>query len=164
MKAGIGTASMHVGGLTVGAIMVVNSFGDVIDPQTGQIIAGARSIDHGPLKLGDADYFGNTLEIMKTFMGRTALGFATKSNTVIGVIATNAKLTKPEATKVAQMAQDGLARTIRPAHTMLDGMQSLRWQLARKKLIHLRSARLRQMWWRRPSSVQCKGQARQEAC
>lgn len=121
MKAGIGTASMHVGSLTVGAIMVVNSFGDVIDPQTGQIIVGARSINLGSLKLGDAGYFGDTLEIMKTFTDHTVLGFSTKSNTVIGVIATNAKLTKPEATKVAQMAQDGLARTIRPAHTMLDG-------------------------------------------
>ncbi len=121
MKAGIGTASIQVGGLIVGAIVVVNSFGDVIDPQTGQIVAGARSINLGPLKLGEEGYFGNTLEIMKTFIGRTVLGFATKSNTVIGVIATNAKLTKPEATKVAQMAQDGLARTIRPAHTMLDG-------------------------------------------
>ena len=121
MKSGIGTASIQVSGLIVGAIMAVNSFGDVIDPQTGQIIAGARSINLGPLKLGEEGYFGNTLEIMKTSIGRIVLGFASKSNTVIGVIATNAKLTKPEATKVAQMAQDGLARTIRPAHTMLDG-------------------------------------------
>jgi L-aminopeptidase/D-esterase-like protein len=73
------------------------------------------------LKLGQDGYFGNTLEIMKTFIGRTVLGFATKANTVIGVVATNANLTKAEATKVAQMAQDGLARSIRPAHTMLDG-------------------------------------------
>jgi L-aminopeptidase/D-esterase-like protein len=58
---------------------------------------------------------------MKTFIGRTVLGFATRANTVIGAVATNAKLSKAEATKVAQMAQDGLARTIRPAHTMLDG-------------------------------------------
>jgi len=121
MKSGIGTVSMHVGGLIVGAIVAVNAFGDVIDPQTGQIIAGARSINLGLLKFGEESYFGDTLEIMKTFIGRTVLGFATKSNTVIGVVATNAKLTKPEATKVAQMAQDGLARTIRPAHTMLDG-------------------------------------------
>jgi L-aminopeptidase/D-esterase-like protein len=121
MKSGIGTVSLHVGGLIVGTIVAVNAFGDVIDPQTGQIIAGARSINLGLLKFGDESYFGDTLEIMKTFIGRTVLGFATKSNTVIGVVATNAKLTKSEATKVAQMAQDGLARTIRPAHTMLDG-------------------------------------------
>ena len=121
MKAGIGSASMHVGGLIVGALVAVNAFGDVIDPQTGQIIAGARSTNLGPLKLGQEGYFGNTLEIMKTFIGRTVLGFATKTNTVIGVVVTNANLTKAEATKVAQMAQDGLARSIRPAHTMLDG-------------------------------------------
>ena len=121
MKAGIGTASMKVGGLVVGAIMAVNSFGDVIDPETGQIIAGARSTNLGPLRLGQEGYFGDTLEIMKTFVGRTVLGFATKANTVVGVVATNARLSKSEATKVAQMAQDGVARTIRPAHTMLDG-------------------------------------------
>ncbi|MGB7876705.1 MAG: P1 family peptidase [Anaerolineales bacterium] len=121
MKAGSGTASMNAGGLIVGAMVAVNAFGDVIDPQSGQIIAGARSTKLGPLKLGQDGYFGDTLEIMKTFIGRTALGFATRANTVIGVVATNARLSKPEATKVAQMAQDGLARAIRPAHTMLDG-------------------------------------------
>ena len=121
MKAGIGTASMQAGGLIVGALVAVNCFGDVIDSRTGQIIAGARSTNLGPLKLGQEGYFGDTLETMKTFIGRTVLGFATKGNTVIGVIATNANLTKAEATKVAQMAQDGLARSIRPAHTMLDG-------------------------------------------
>jgi L-aminopeptidase/D-esterase-like protein len=121
MKAGIGTASLNVGGLVIGAIVAVNALGDVIDPQTGQILAGARSTQLGPFTLGQEGYFGNTLEIMKTFVGRTVLSFATKANTVIGVVATNAKLSKPEATKVAQMAQDGIARTIRPAHTMLDG-------------------------------------------
>jgi L-aminopeptidase/D-esterase-like protein len=121
MKAGIGTASLNVGGLVIGAIVAVNALGDVIDPQTGQILAGARSTQLGPFTLGQEGYFGNTLEIMKTFVGRTVLSFATKANTVIGVVATNAKLSKPEATKVAQMAQDGVARTIRPAHTMLDG-------------------------------------------
>ena len=121
MKSGIGAASMNVGGLVIGALMAVNAFGDVIDPQTGQIIAGARSTNPGSLKLGQDGYFGDTLEIMKTFKGRTVLSFATQANTVIGVVATNAKLTKSEATKVAQMAQDGIARAIRPAHTMLDG-------------------------------------------
>lgn len=121
MKSGIGTASMNVGGLVIGAMVAVNALGDMIDPKTGGIIAGARSTNLGPLKLGQEGYFGDTLEIMKTFIGRTVLGFATKANTVIGVVATNAKLTKAETTKVAQMAQDGIARTIRPAHTMLDG-------------------------------------------
>jgi len=121
MKSGIGTASMNVGRLVIGALIAVNAFGDVIDPQRGDIIAGARSTNLGPLKLGHEGYFRNTLETMKTFNERTVLGFATKANTVIGVVATNAKLTKAEVTKVAQMAQDGLARAIRPAHTMLDG-------------------------------------------
>lgn len=121
IKAGIGTASLQAGGLIVGALVAVNAFGDVIDSQTGQIIAGARSTHLGPLKLGQEGYFGDTLEIMKTFISRTVLGFATKANTVIGAVATNANLTKAEATKVAQMAQDGVARAIRPAHTMLDG-------------------------------------------
>lgn len=121
MKTGIGTASIQAGGLIVGALVAVNAFGDVIDPQGGQILAGARSTNLGPLKLGQAGYFGDTLEIMKTFIGKTVMGFATRANTLIGVVATNAKLSKAEATKVAQMAQDGIARTVRPAHTMLDG-------------------------------------------
>jgi L-aminopeptidase/D-esterase-like protein len=58
---------------------------------------------------------------MRTLVGRTVLGFAARENTVIGVVATNARLDKEQVNKVAQMAQDGLARTIRPAHTMLDG-------------------------------------------
>jgi len=58
---------------------------------------------------------------MKTLVGRTVLGFAARENTVIGVVATNARLSKEQANKVAQMAQDGVARAIRPAHTMLDG-------------------------------------------
>jgi L-aminopeptidase/D-esterase-like protein len=121
MKAGLGTASMEANGIVVGAIVAVNSWGDVVDPKSGEIVAGARSTKLGPLKLGQEGYFGDTLEMMKSFLGRTAVGFAMKANTVIGAIATNAKLTQAEATKVAQMAQDGLARTIRPAHTMLDG-------------------------------------------
>jgi L-aminopeptidase/D-esterase-like protein len=122
MKAGLGTSSMEIGaGVIVGAIAAVNAFGDVIDPKTGQIVAGARSTSLGPLKLGSPGYFADTPEVMRTFIGRTVLGFATKANTVIGAVATNAGLTKAEATKVAQMAHDGLARAVRPAHTMLDG-------------------------------------------
>ena len=121
MKAGLGTASMEANGVVVGAIVVVNSWGDVVDPKTGEIVAGARSTSLGPLKIGSREYFADTLEMMKSFLGGTAVGVATGANTVIGVVAANARLTKAEATKVAQMAQDGLARTIRPAHTMLDG-------------------------------------------
>jgi L-aminopeptidase/D-esterase-like protein len=122
MKSGIGTASLEIGaGVIVGAIAAVNAFGDVIDPSTGQIIAGARSRDVGPLHIGAPGYFADTMHVMQTLIGRTALGFGSRGNTVIGVVATNAKLDKEDTNKVAQMAHDGLARTIRPAHTMLDG-------------------------------------------
>jgi L-aminopeptidase/D-esterase-like protein len=122
MKSGIGTASIEIGaGVIVGAIAAVNAFGDVIDPSTGQIIAGARSRDVGPLHIGAPGYFADTLQVMQTLIGRSALGFSSRGDTVIGVVATNAKLDKEQANKVAQMAHDGLARTIRPAHTMVDG-------------------------------------------
>ncbi len=103
MKSGIGTSSVDINGVVIGALAAVNAIGDVVDSKTGKIIAGLRS--------------GSTLAWMKKNQPRSV----TKSNTVIGVIATNAKLTKAEATKVAQMAQDGLAQSIRPAHTMYDG-------------------------------------------
>lgn len=122
MKSGIGTTSLEIGaGIIVGAIVAVNAFGDVIDPSTAQIIAGARSKEVGPLHIGASGYFADTLQVMQTLIGRTALGFGSRGNTVIGVVATNAKLNKEEVNKVAQMAHDGLARSIRPAHTMLDG-------------------------------------------
>jgi L-aminopeptidase/D-esterase-like protein len=122
MKAGIGTASIEIeAGVVVGAIIAVNALGDIVDPTTGQILAGARSTDPVPLPIGAPGYFADTLQVMKTLMGRTTMGFATQAHTVIGVVATNASLTKEEVNKVAQMAQDGLARTIRPAHTMHDG-------------------------------------------
>lgn len=122
MKSGIGTASMKIGrGIIVGAIAAVNPFGDVVDPGTGKIIAGARTAKVGPLTIGQEETFAGTLQVMRTLIGRTALSFASRANTVIGVIATNAKLDKNETNKVAQMAHNGLARTIRPAHTMFDG-------------------------------------------
>ena len=123
MKSGLGTASMDIGGgVIVGAIVAVNAWGDVIDPKTGEIVAGLRSGKVGPLRVGGKDpAFANTLAMMKSPIGRGVLGLASRGNTVIGAVATNAKLTKAQATKVAQMAQDGFARTIRPAHTMLDG-------------------------------------------
>jgi L-aminopeptidase/D-esterase-like protein len=114
MKAGLGTASVDLGeGLVVGAIVAVNAFGDVIDPHTGQIMAGARSLD--------GTGFADTLAVMKSLVGKTNPSFAESRDTIIGVVATNAQLNKEEANKVAQMAHDGLARTVRPAHTMFDG-------------------------------------------
>jgi len=122
MKSGIGTASMEIGGgVVVAAIVAVNAFGDVIDPATGQILVGARTLQQGPVRIGTGPVFADTLQVMKTLVGRTSLGFSTREHTVIGVVASNARLDKEQTNKVAQMAQDGLARTIRPAHTMLDG-------------------------------------------
>lgn len=121
-KGGIGTASMEIGGgIIIGAIMAVNAFGDVVDPLNGAILAGARTVHKGPVKVGKHEIFADSMEVMKGMIGRTALGAASSANTVIGVVATNAKLNKPQATKAAQMAQNGIARAIRPAHTLLDG-------------------------------------------
>lgn len=122
MKSGIGSVSHSIGkGIIVGALVVVNAFGDIVDPDTGQIVAGVRSAKVGPLQFGTPDYFADTLQLMKTFTGRTVLNFATRANTVIGVVAVNASFNKAGMTKIAQMAQDGVARAVRPAHTMLDG-------------------------------------------
>jgi L-aminopeptidase/D-esterase-like protein len=110
-KTGIGSASIDLGlGLVVGALFAVNAFGDVVD-EHGQIVAGAR-----PLR---GDGFADTLALLRGLTGRAAMPVA--GATVIGVIATNARLTKEEANKMAQMAHDGLARAIRPAHTLFDG-------------------------------------------
>lgn len=122
MKAGLGTACVDLGGnLKVAALMVVNAFGDIYEKDSKIIIAGARTLKKGPIKLGLKQNFANTIEIMKSFVGKTVLNIANRQNTVIGVVATNAILTKDEANKVAQMAQDGLARCIHPTHTMFDG-------------------------------------------
>lgn len=122
MKSGIGSASMDIGGgVIVGALIAVNAFGDIRDPKTGSIIAGARPKMLGPVRIGTGEKFANTLDVMRSFTGRKIMGFASRQNTVIGVVATNANLTKEETNKVAQMAQNGLALTIQPAHTMFDG-------------------------------------------
>lgn len=134
MKSGIGSASADLGGgIVVGAIMAVNSLGDVIDSLTGEILAGARPAKVGPITIGGDGPFANTLAAMKSMVGKTALRFAAKSNTVIGVVATNAQLDKEEVNKVAQMAQDGVARTVRPAHTMYDGDTLIALATGRKK-------------------------------
>jgi L-aminopeptidase/D-esterase-like protein len=105
MKSGIGSASIHIGrGVVVGALVVVNALGDVFDPNTGEFVAGVR----GKKK---------TLELMQT----AAFRIFPSNNTVLGVVAVNAAFSKAEMTRVAQMAQDGVARAIRPAHTQFDG-------------------------------------------
>jgi|HubBroStandDraft_6_1064221.scaffolds.fasta_scaffold216641_1 L-aminopeptidase/D-esterase-like protein len=111
MKSGLGTASIRVGdtGLVVGAIVAVNAVGDVIDPKTGKIIAGARNAD-------GSGFMDSMARIREGYSVRTD-----GANTTIGVVATNAALDKTQAAKVAQMAHDGLARTIYPVHTPSDG-------------------------------------------
>jgi L-aminopeptidase/D-esterase-like protein len=113
MRGGFGTASIRLAsGLTVAAAVAVNAVGDVIDPMTGQVVAGAL----GP----DGRTFLDARRVLRN--GEIAVPDAPPgANTTIGIVATNATLTKAEATKVAQMAQDGLARTIYPAHTTRDG-------------------------------------------
>lgn len=134
VKAGIGSSSVDVGGgVVVGAIIAVNAFGDVLDPDTGEILAGARPGKLGPIQVGGDATFADTMEIMKTLAGKTILKFASRGNTVIGVVATNAELTKEGANKVAQMAHDGIARAVRPAHTMLDGDTLFAISTGRKK-------------------------------
>ena len=112
MKGGLGSAAVTLsGGLTVGALIAVNAFGDVVDPASGEVLAGVRK--------EDSNAPAGTLTVMQQLAGQSSSGFV--SSTVIGVVACNALLTKEEANKVAQMAHDGIARAVRPAHTMFDG-------------------------------------------
>jgi L-aminopeptidase/D-esterase-like protein len=113
-KAGIGSASLELGqGLVVAALIAVNALGDVIEPFSGHIVAGARR--------PGSNQFIDTLSVLQAMAARPPMQFSRSQNTVIGVVATNARLNKEQANKMAQMAQNGIARTIRPAHTMLDG-------------------------------------------
>ena len=115
MKGGVGTASIEVGGITVAALVAVNAIGDVVDPRSGRVVAGARSVDGKTLL--------DTMAALKRgeLPPRLDLRAAAGAATTLAVVATDALLTKIEATKVAQMAHDGLARTINPVHTMGDG-------------------------------------------
>ena len=111
MKGGIGTAAIELpNGLLVAAIVAVNAVGDVVDPATGEVVAGVRTEDGGA--------FADARKLLRQ---SGPPGGRPGENTTIGVVATNAKLTKAQATKVAQMAHDGLARAIYPAHTPADG-------------------------------------------
>ena len=112
MKSGLGTASVTVGdtGIVVGALVAVNAAGDVVRPETGKIVAGARSEDG----LGYRDSMAAILQ------GHGVVA-RNGANTTIGVVATNATFNKTQMTKIAQMAHDGYARAINPVHTMFDG-------------------------------------------
>ncbi len=111
MKAGIGTCCLQSGELKVGALVAVNAVGDIRDPQSGRLLAGARTPDGKGL-------IDTTATLLRNPAAKAALQGA---NTTIGVIAVNAALDKAGMTKIAQMGHDGLARTIYPAHTAMDG-------------------------------------------
>jgi L-aminopeptidase/D-esterase-like protein len=135
MKSGIGTTSIDLGGgAVVGAIVAVNAFGDVVDPQNGEILAGVRPVKGGPISIGGRETFADSMKVMLSLAGKAVLSFGSRGNTVIGIVATNAKLNKEEANKVAQMAHDGIAQTVRPAHTMLDGDTLFALSLGRKNV------------------------------
>ena len=111
MKGGVGSAAIAVpGGLVVAALAAVNAVGDVVDPATGRVVAGVRTPD------------GQGLADARTLLrAETGRGGRPRENTTLGIVATNAALTQAEATTVARMAHDGLARAIIPAHTPADG-------------------------------------------
>ena len=111
MKAGVGSATLALpSGLIVSAIVVANAYGDIIDPMTGQVVAGIRNADG---RLSDAR------KVLRA--GAASSAPRPGENTTIGVVATNAKLTKTQVSRVALMADDGLARAINPSHTQGDG-------------------------------------------
>lgn len=111
MRGGIGTASVTVGGVTVGALVACNALGDVIDPHTAQIIAGARTPSGKSL-----------LDSRRALLrGESLTPILAGTNTTIGVIATDAVITKAQASRLATVGHDGLARSINPVHTQSDG-------------------------------------------
>jgi L-aminopeptidase/D-esterase-like protein len=111
MKAGVGTAAVSLpSGLMVAGLFAVNAAGDVIDPSTGRVVAGLRTADGKSLA-----------DVRKLLRSGASLQPATGQHTTIGVVATNARLSKAQINKVAQMAHDGLARAVSPAHTPGDG-------------------------------------------
>lgn len=115
VKSGVGTWSETLAdGTVVGALVVCNAWGDVYHEATGQIIAGTRDPESG--------LFADAMQVLRDPVYQSTMNTQMAAqNTTLAVVATNAQLTKSEATKLAQMAQDGLARTIRPVHTPFDG-------------------------------------------
>ena len=111
MRGGLGSASVTVDGITVAALVAVNAIGDVVDPATGRAIAGARTAD-GRALLG-------TMQAL--LRGELPAPLQVGGATTLGVVATDAVLTKAQANKLAQMAHDGFARAINPVHTQTDG-------------------------------------------
>ena len=113
-KSGLGTSSCKIGDdIIVAALVVVNAVGDVIDRRTGKILAGPRNQENKG--------FHNTVELLTQGQNRYRRQDPVPQNTTLGVVATNASLNKEQVNKLAQMAQDGIARAINPSHTMYDG-------------------------------------------
>jgi L-aminopeptidase/D-esterase-like protein len=112
MRGGIGSASARVDGLVVGALVAVNALGDVRDPDTGALIAGARDAPHGRRLVDSA-------RVLRS--AGAPERFAAPAHTTIGVVATNARLTKTEAAKVASLGMLGFASALSPPHTAYDG-------------------------------------------
>jgi L-aminopeptidase/D-esterase-like protein len=115
LKGGIGTAAEKTAsGITVGAIVAVNSFGEIVDPESGRVVAGPRGEEPGT--------FADTLEALRSRPPLSPFSEPSQEpNSTIGVVATDAVLTKEEAYRLAVIAQTGLTRAIRPAHTPVDG-------------------------------------------
>jgi len=110
-KGGLGTASRCLGVVRVGALVVVNAFGDIVDDRTGEILAGTRDPE------GRRPFIDTIAHVRAGRMPKGDSLF----NTTLGVVATNAALTRPQAGKLAQMAQNGLVKMIRPIHSTFDG-------------------------------------------
>ena len=111
MRGGIGTASVRLGAATVGALVAVNSVGDVRDPDSGTLVAGTRDAPDGR----------RLIDSVLTLRAEPGLGRFTAEHTTIGVIATDARLTKPEAAKLAALGMLGFAAALSPPHTSFDG-------------------------------------------
>lgn len=112
MRGGIGWAAVNINGITIAAIVACNAVGDVIDPDSGLILAGARTAPDSLICLN---------AVVAELNGLSSNGLQVGSNTTIGVIMTDATLDKAQAQRLAQVGHDGLARTIRPVHTAMDG-------------------------------------------
>jgi len=122
-KSGLGTASQRIAkDVVMAALVVVNAWGDVIEPKTGEIIAGPRKLE--------ANGFLGTSELLKSGKFNKV---TSPFNTIIGVVATNAKLSKAQTNKLAQLAEVGIARTIDPCHTTYDGDALFALSLGEKK-------------------------------
>lgn len=113
MRGGLGTASTRLAsGATLGVLTVCNAWGDVVDPRTGEILAGARDPEKRGSFLDTDRYVSAATELQTRYFGM---------NTTLAVVATDAPFNREQATMIAMMAQDGIARVIRPSHTMFDG-------------------------------------------